>query len=247
MVELVHDDERWAVYRDRYGNGEWRAPVFRDMILNDLQHVGLDATCLDIGCGLGFDNELSLQEQLSRRCGHLVGVEPDKEITVAPYFNEVHRCTFQQAPIRPHSINVAWSVMVLEHVTEPPSFWKRLWDVLDHDGVFWGFTVDARHYFARLSGWAERLGLSSWILRRLQATKGKGHYEHYPVVYRANSPRQIQGHVQSFARCDFVSFRRVGQFDPYLPKWTHRPVHVLDALLMKLGRPGALLAVRLEK
>ena len=58
-------ESRWSQYKRRYESGEWRAVVFRDMILDDAKALGNGRdglTLLDIGCGDGFDADKKLQE-----------------------------------------------------------------------------------------------------------------------------------------------------------------------------------------
>lgn len=236
----------WSRYLDRYRGGEWRAPIFRDMILDDARRLGRDLTWLDIGCGKGLDDDLALQKSLAAEAGRYIGIEPDRSILVGPHVREVHRCVFEEAPLDRSSVDIAFSSFVLEHVPDPGRFWAKLHDVLVEGGVFWGFTVDSRHYFCALSRLVERLRLKDWYLRCLRRSWGGG-YENYPTYYRANSPWRIGKHTRRFRRVDFIKFHRVGQLDWYLPGLLRRPAHLLDRFVIATGLPGSVLIVRLEK
>jgi len=48
-------------------------------------------------------------------------------------------------------IDIAFACMVQEHLTTPQLFFDRLCDCLKPGGIFWGFTVDARHPFVAAS------------------------------------------------------------------------------------------------
>lgn len=157
--------EDWDQYIRRYQDGEWRSPIFRDMVLDDAQKAGTRLTFLDIGCGNGFDGCWKLQESLSDIAGNYIGIEPDKGVSTGPYLSEIHRCQFEQATLEPQSVDIAFAVMVLEHIREPKAFWNKLHEVLCDGGIFWGFTVDARHWFRKASVLAELLRIKKLYLR----------------------------------------------------------------------------------
>src|SRR3954470_3075796 len=118
---LAGIDTRAAL--ERYRSGECRDRIFRDMIFADTQPHGRDLTFLDIGCGQGFDGDVPLQASVARAAGTFIGVEPDRAIEPQGCFDVVHRCFFEDAPLEPESIDVAYAIMVLEHLPEPQRFW----------------------------------------------------------------------------------------------------------------------------
>ncbi len=246
-------DERvgldWEGYVQRYQRGEWRAPIFRDMILDDLERLGPPGsqTLLDIGCGRGFDDEPDLQAALADRAGRCVGVEPDEAIANAGLFAEVHHCLFEEAPIEPGSVDLAFAVMVLEHVRWPEAFWEKLHEVLRDGGVFWGFTIDARHWFATASMLTTKLGVKDWYLDRLHGQRRQERYENYPVYYRSNTPEQIERLAHHFQAREARNFRRLGQLDFYLPSRLWRLGQSVERYFFRWGRPGNLLVVRAVK
>jgi len=237
----------WASYLARYRNGEYRARIFFDMILDDVAERTEGLTILDIGCGRGFDGNARLQEALAARCHRYIGVEPDQSIPVGPYISEVHRCSFEEAPLAPDSVDTAFAVMALEHVRRPELFFAKVSNVLKEGGAFWGFTVDARHFFALFSRWADCLRIKNTYLATLLGKRGEERYENYPTLYRANTPRQIARHVAGFRRFDFMSLLRVGENDYCMPRWLHPLAHVIDRIMMAAGLPGSTLVVRIEK
>jgi len=234
-------------YVRRYREGEWRASVFRDMILADLARLPDSPAVLDIGCGRGFDDSLELQAEIAGASGRYIGIEPDPESPLAPFITESHRCVFEEATLPPASVHLAFAVMVLEHIREPARFWTRLETVLADGGVFWGFTVDARHWFCRLSLWMERLRLKDLYLDRLRGPRGTARYHNYPVFYRANSPGQVLPWIRRFRRHDFVSFSRAGQLDYYVPRVLRPLSAMLERRRIARNKPGLILAIRIEK
>ena len=79
---------------------------------------------LDIGCGHGFDGDADLQKSIAEESGWFVGVEPDAEIEIPTSFSESHRTILEDAPLEKHSIDVAYSVFVLEHVKCAQGSWQ---------------------------------------------------------------------------------------------------------------------------
>jgi SAM-dependent methyltransferase len=238
---------RWAPYLERYRKGEWRDRILHDLILEDARQRGGALTFLDIGCGHGFGGDLRLQQSLARAAGRYIGIEPDPDVTPGEHVTERHCCFFEDAPLAPGSIDVAFANMVLEHLSEPRRFWDKVREVLRDGGVFWGLTMDARHWFCRASQWAERLKIKDLYLNTLRGRRGAERYENYPVYYRSNTPRQIGRYAKGFRSCEFLNFARVGQCNFYFPRLLHPLANWLDRQAMERKRPGTVLAVRAVK
>jgi SAM-dependent methyltransferase len=238
---------QWAPFVDRYRRGEWRDKILHDLILADARQRGEGLTFLDIGCGHGFDGDLRLQQSLARHAGRYVGIEPDPHIEPGSHVTEVHRCFFEDATLEPGSVDVAFAVMVLEHLPQPARFWDKLHEVLCEGGVFWGLTMDARHWFCTASVFAERLKVKDLYLNFLWGKRGLERYENYPVYYRANTPQQILRHVRRFRAHDFINFAREGQSNYYFPRLLHPVANWIDRRAIGKGQPGTLLAVRVVK
>lgn len=241
---------QWSVYTKRYSSGEWRAPVFRDLILADasrMKEKRSELTLLDIGCGGGFDGDAALQRSLAQAGTRYIGVEPDPHVELANVFTSTQRCRFEDAQIEDESVDIAFAVMVLEHIADPQVFWNKVHRVLRKGGCFWGLTVDARHWFVLMSTLMERLGVKDIYLDKLHGKRGEDRYENYPVFYRANTPVQIARLTSAFSAATVLNLSRVGQLDFYIPGRLRRLGRWLDSLAMRAGLPGALIAVRTEK
>lgn len=243
-------DPRWAPYLQRYVDGEWRAPIFRDMVLADAETLGRERgelSFLDIGCGGGFDSDPKLQDTIAQAAGQYIGIEPDTDITLGDIFSSAHRCCFEDAPIEADSIDIAFAVMVLEHFENPRVFWDKIHRILRQGGVFWGFTVDARHWFVPASLLAERLHIKNWYLNMLHGKRGEHRYENYGVFYRSNTPEQIKNMTQSFRSRTLLNFHAVGQMDYYFPRKLRWLGRAYDRLAIRMGWPGSTMAVRVVK
>jgi SAM-dependent methyltransferase len=237
----------WGAYLERYRANRWRSPLLRDMILDDLGALPPGASVLDIGCGRGFDDDLKLQEQIAAASGTYVGVEPDPDIPVGAYFHQVHRTVLEEAPLAEGSVDLAFAVMVLEHLGEPQPFWDKVHSVLRGGGIFWGFTMDARHWFCTASRWMGRLRVKEFYLNGVMGRRRAERYENYPVHYRSNTPEAVARLAAAFSRCEAVNFARVGQFNHYLPRPLRPLGTALDRRAERRGRPGMFLAVRVVR
>jgi len=231
---------------DRYRSGEVRTPIFHDLVLNDIK-LRQKPVVLDIGCGKGFDDEPRYSTSLASHAGRYIGVEPDAAVELLPIFTEVYHSFFESAPIEPNTVDVAFCVMVLEHIESPAEFLKKTSEVLRPGGVFWGFTMDKRHWFTWASKFADVIHAKELYLNMIHGRRGIDRYENYPVHYRMNCPGDFQQLAGEFTAVDFLNFYRRGQLDFYYPKKLRWAGRALDSITHSLGMPGSVLAVRLQK
>ncbi|HKI20887.1 MAG TPA: class I SAM-dependent methyltransferase [Isosphaeraceae bacterium] len=247
-MDSFKTSDTWGPYIARYRAGEWRDRIFRDMLLGDVAAIGGKPTILDIGCGEGLDGSVELQRSIAEAAGRFIGIEPDPAVVLGDHFTETLRCCFEQAPLTPGSIDLAYAVMVLEHLPQPQVFWDKLFEVLVPGGIFWGLTVDARHIFSRFSLWADRLRIKNLYMDFvLGRAADSGRYRNYPTYYRTNTPVEILGFARSFRSAEFINFSRVGQWSPYLPRSLRGIARGIDARSIRKQQPGTLLAVRVVK
>lgn len=239
----------WDSYYERFRSGEAIAPIFRDLILADAKQVNQDGelVLLDIGCGEGLVHRQGLQRTLAKAVSQYIGIEPDLDIQLGGYFTSQYRCLFEDAPVQSDSIDVAFAAMVLEHLADPQVFWDKVYAVLRPGGIFWGLTVDARHWFALLSFVVERFHIKDWYLSTIRGKRGIDRYDNYATYYRSNRPRQIRRMTRKFRQTEILNFGRVGQFDYYVPVKLRWLIHTFERLTVHLGWPGVTMAVRVEK
>lgn len=238
---------RRETYLRRYESAEWRAQIFADMVIDDLRELGPRCTVVDIGCGAGFDDSREIQRRIAAHAGTYIGVEPDVTMAVGPHFSTVHRCAFEAAPIPPASVDLAFCVMVTEHIDKPADFMARLADVLRDGGVFWAFTIDLRHWSAWSSLLMEKSGAKDAYLDLLHGRRGIDRYCNYPVQYRLNTPRQVRKYASGLLNAEFLSLTRIGAEDGNVPRWLRPLNHFVDHVLQFVGAPGSNLAYRLTR
>jgi SAM-dependent methyltransferase len=229
LLQRIMTQSDFQHYAQRFQHGEWRTPLFHEMVVGDIQAKSNEQslTILDIGCGNGFDTSKEAQRSLAALAQRYIGVEPDMKIVLEDFFSETHRCLFEEAEIPENSIDIAFACMVLEHLSTPQRFWDKVYDVLKPGGVFWGFTMHGRHYFMAASTLLEKLHLKDVYLGLLHGERGRDRYENYPTFYRSNSAQQVSRLCAAFSQCNVYSFGRVGQMDYYYPRplqWIGRSI-----------------------
>lgn len=238
----------WHGVSERFQQeGVWRDRIFHDLILDDARRLGRRPTILDIGCGRGLDGDLPLQRSIAAAADRFIGVEPDPAIKLGEFFTESHCCLFEDAPLAPGSIDIAYAVMVMEHIPDPERFWAKLREVLADGGVFWGMTVDGRHPFCRSSNLLERLRLKDLYLNLLFGKRGTERYENYPTFYRTNTPEAVARDARAFHDVQSLSLSRPGLWSSTYPRPLRPFIDALDRRRIRHDRPGILLLVRAVK
>jgi SAM-dependent methyltransferase len=239
----------WHRWLERLARGEWRTPIFYEMVSAEIQRRaghGLP-TVLDIGCGKGFDGELRYQAQLAQQAGRFIGIEPDPSVDLPDVFTEVFRSSLEDAPIRPGSVDVAYAVMVMEHVATPELFWRRLYEMLAPGGVFLAFSVNGAHWFAAVSRILGALRLKTAYLNLLHGRRGSERYEDYPVFYRTNTRRKVSKWARGFTEVSTIPCGPVGQVAYYVPERLQAPVRSFDKFVYRLIPEPMNLTIRAVK
>jgi SAM-dependent methyltransferase len=237
----------FSTFQNRYNAGENRTKICYEMVANDIANRRTRPTVLDIGCGTGFFNDVDAQRALAAQSARYIGVEPDPSVNPGEHINALHRAEFLAAPVEPQSIDIAFAVMVIEHLADPQPFWNKVHEVLKPGGVFWGFTVDRRSLFAIGSLATEKLKIKDMYLNVMMGRRGEDRWMNYPVYYRSNTPRHVAQHTKQFARCNVINLACIGDFHAIVPKQLTPITDRYEAWVIRTKRPGTLLAIRAEK
>ena len=241
--------DNWKIWLARLRTTEWRTPIFFEIVSQEIKtrSGAKRPTVLDIGCGLGFDCEVRYQQALSTQAGKFIGIEPDRAIDPPKFFSQVYHTTLEQAPIAPGSVDVAYAVMVLEHVADPAAFWTRLHEILAPGGVFVAFSVNGAHWFAPIARVMSIVKLKTKYLNLLQGKRGTERYEDYPVYYRTNTVRQIRRHARQFRTVRTDLFGAIGNVASYAPRPLQPMVRAVDSLTYRLLGQSINIAIRAER
>jgi SAM-dependent methyltransferase len=242
-------DDAWRAWLARLDSSEWRTPIFFDIVSSEISTRGgaKRPTVLDIGCGLGFDGELHFQQALSEQAGRFIGIEPDPTVDPPKIFSELYRTTLEDAPIDHGSVDVAYAVMVMEHVADPRAFWSHLHDILAPGGVFVAFTVNGAHWFAPVTRFLSLAKLKSAYLDLVHGHRGTERYVDYPVYYRTNTYKQIKRVARDFRAIETMTFGAVGGVAAYAPPRLRPMVRAVDVLAYRFFRQPINIIIRAER
>jgi SAM-dependent methyltransferase len=246
---MARETDDWRIWLARLRTKEWRTPIFFEIVSREIQtrSGARRPTVLDIGCGLGFDCELRYQQALSTLAGRFIGIEPDHAIDPPKFFSDVYQTTLEAAPIATGSVDVAYAVMVLEHVADPAAFWSRLHDILAPGGVFVGFSVNGAHWFAPIARFMTIAKLKSKYLDLLQGKRGTERYADYPVYYRTNTARQVRRHARQFRAVRTELIGAPGMVASYAPRRLQPVVRAVDDLAYRLLGQSINIVIRAER
>jgi len=246
---MALESDSWKIWLARLRTTEWRTPIFFEIVSReiDTRTEAGRPTVLDIGCGLGFDCEVRYQQALATQAGRFIGIEPDRSIDPPKFFSEVYQTTLEEAPIAPGSVDVAYAVMVLEHVADPAAFWSRLHELLAPGGVFIAFSVNGAHWFAPIARFMTIVKLKTKYLDLVQGRRGTERYEDYPVYYRTNTVRQIRWHARQFRAIRTDLFGATGTVASYAPTRLQPLVRAVDSVLYRLLGQSINIVIRAER
>ncbi len=245
----VAGSDPWANWLARLAHGEWRTPVFFEIVSSEISARSGSGrpTVMDVGCGRGFDGERRIQEALATQAGKFIGVEPDPSMDPPKIFTEVFHTLLEDAPIPRGSVDVAYAIMVLEHVADPAAFWSRLYDILVPGGVFVAFTVNGAHWCAPVTRFLSAARLKSAYLTLLFGKPGADRVADYPVYYRTNTPAQIQRAARNFRSVTTLTCGTVGDVASYAPRPLRPMVRAFDQLAHRINGQRCNLIVRAER
>lgn len=162
------------------------------------QHASSDVCVLDLGCGRG-----GVLELLHSQVKLAVGVDPDQRSLVEHRVPTLRRVTglMERLPFPDQSFDLVLCSWVLEHLARPEQAFAEVARVLrvptgpqggraTPGGHFLFLTPNAWHPLTWANRWLSRLG--DWQARLVRRWYGRAEADTFPVVYRANTRRQIE-------------------------------------------------------
>ena len=248
-VATGQDGDAWRTWLARLNRGEWRTPVFFEIVSREIHARSgrTRPTVMDVGCGRGFDGETRFQEALSVQAGKFIGVEPDLTVDPPAIFSEVFRSPLEETPIARGSVDVAYAIMVMEHVAHPAAFWSRLYEILAPGGVFVAFSVNGAHWCAPVTRFLSAARLKSAYLSLLRGKRGTKRVADYPVYYRTNTAEQIGRVAGDFRNVETLQFGAIGDAAFYAPQRLRPIVRTGDRLAYRLRGQRMNIIIRAER
>jgi SAM-dependent methyltransferase len=177
--------DKQNAYRARYAAAHpgWQPATARYEALIRA-HLQPGMRVLDLGCGRG-----GALEQLGAAVSHPLGLDPDHRSLVEHRLPDLPRLVApaDAIPLRAASVDMVLSSWVLEHLPAPARTFREVARVLRPGGVFVFLTPGANSLAALLN----RV-LHPFQARLVPMLYGRAEVDAFPVVYRANTPRQIE-------------------------------------------------------
>lgn len=170
----------WTVswWQDRlYPDTPQRDPVVRFVELVG-RYVNADARVLDIGAGAGERNPYAFRG----RCREMIGVDLDPRVADNPLLDRGLVADAASLPLPDASVDVAFSIYVLEHVDDPERFVGEVHRVLAPGGVFLAITPNRFHYVPLIASLTPTR-FHQWFNR----LRGREATDTFPTRYRMNS------------------------------------------------------------
>ena len=165
--------------------------LFVRLLVDELRAIEPPTAAVDIGCGGGIGGSQERLRAVRTAADELWGIEPDVD-AARPHgaFDTFLHASVETAGLPDGRFDLAYSVMVMEHVVDPEAFLRSVRASLKPGGTYMFLTVNGRHYFARLALAARTLRIDETLLRLVRKHEDVERY-HHPLQYRCNVPRVI--------------------------------------------------------
>jgi SAM-dependent methyltransferase len=223
-----------------------RNEFFIDIVVDQIKKYK-DPVVVDIGCGAGIGETEPLLWKVRNAATKLIGIEPDTQVKPRmDIMDQVEHTSFEDCSIPENSVDVAFSVMVMEHVSSPQAFMEKIYRTLKPGGVYLFLTVNRNHYFGIITTVLKKLKIDELILKIVRPKAEVENY-HYPVVYKFNSKKDITKVINKTrlekprfvfaehkgALCYFPGFTRViWHLLTYKRKLIRQPEYLLELICM---------------
>lgn len=185
MIPLEQQERYRDLYRSLHPGYEDGVSLYADLVG---RHISSQTRVLDAGCGRG-----GVIERYWLESGQAVGVDADLESL------REHRCLTELAvgdlahlPFEGDSFDLVLCSWVVEHLIDPDDVFRELARVLRSGGHLLLLTPNAWNYVTI----AQRLVPGRLQHRLTRAIYGREDKDTFPVAYRANTRRSLEGRLR---------------------------------------------------
>lgn len=191
-----------------------RYEFFTSLILKEIHE---NSVVIEIGAGKGLCRYV---KNISDKAGKLVGVDPSQHIENNPYIHDYIKAPFEEAKISNNSVDIIYSIYVMEHIENPDHLFSKVNNTLKKNGKMYFITPNRTHYFVFFSRLAEKLNIKNyWVEKVMGATVNLAYG--FKSYYSINDEDTIQKLTRQhgFGECEIIYFDSPGEIAKYLPKW----------------------------
>lgn len=159
------------------------------------QLLSPDAVALDVGCGRGTQAEdpVRLRRELRilrGKCAGVIGIDVDPAAARNPFLDEFRLIELSgRWPLEDASVDLAVADFVLEHVSDPNTFFHEAARVLRPGAVICIRTINAWSYMALASKLVPN-GLHARLLRKVQPDRSG--QDIFPALYLCNTVPRLR-------------------------------------------------------
>lgn len=222
-----------------------RYKLFCDLILND---ISKDSVVVEIGAGKGLCKHVA---KIRNNVKVLLGVDPSDNIEVNPYVHKRIKQFFEDAEIESESVDLIYSIYVMEHIEKPEKVIEKAYNILKKGGKMYFITPNRKHYFVCISKIAESLRFKKiWIEKfmHLKVNTDLG-FESY---YYLNDEVTIKNLSEKykFKTCSIIFIDSPRDIARYLPNGFKWLPYLISSIMQGLGiskRYSSDIIVRMEK
>lgn len=118
-----------------------RYEYFTSLILKEIHE---NSVVIEIGAGKGLCRYV---KNISDKAGKLIGVDPSPNIENNFYVHSYIKAPFEEADIPNNSLDVIYSIYVMEHIENPERLFLKAHQTLKENGKFYFITPNRPHYF----------------------------------------------------------------------------------------------------
>ena len=156
----------------------WDNEIFRELVLENIDE---STVLLDIGAGRGNLPQMNFKDLVQ----HAVGVDPDEAINSNPYLDEAYVGFGNSMPfLRTERFDVVVSNNVLEHISDPESYYREVARVVKKGGVFITKTPNIYHYMPTIAR------ITPFFFHKfITGLMGTESHDTFPTRYQANSKK----------------------------------------------------------
>jgi len=154
------------------------------------QFLRPDFRVLDIGAGAGELNAY----QLRGRVREIIGVDLDPRVQTNPLLDRGIVGNATALPLEDRSVDLAFSIYMMEHVARPASFIREIRRVLRPGGFYLALTPNVRHYVCLASRITPEC-FHRWFRRRhMNVNEDDTFGTYYRLNTRSDLRRQFEAH-----------------------------------------------------
>jgi SAM-dependent methyltransferase len=138
---------------------------------------------LDVGAGAGHMSPYNLRG----RVAEIVGVDLDPRVVDNPLLDRGVVADAGRLPFEDASFDVAFSIYVLEHISDPAGFAREIARVLEPGGIYLALTPSRYHYVSMISAVTPM-----WFHIWYNEAMGSSGADHFPTHYLLNTHGAIE-------------------------------------------------------